>query len=194
MGAIKQLSQQLQDAKRSNKTNKLLAKGLPFELTLESLSEVSKFERSQDKERVKQFNSDVQAWAIHATSLLRNNVRMLVRRDIDLSESIHPNIYYDKKYAKEANRIGFGFLREGIYIHKGAGRGQGGYQGSKWTDKYGSLKKTNPNSLGKMGRGKRQPIEWFNPVIEKELEVLSKIVAEYSADLQIDATKIYISD
>jgi hypothetical protein len=177
----------------SRRSRKLLTGGLPFELTLESLSETSKFERSRDTERVAQFNSDVQAWAIHTTSLLRSSVRMMVRRDIELSESIHPNIYYGNKYAKEANRVGFSFQREGIYIHKGAGRNQGGYGGSKWTDKYGNLKTTNSKSYGKMGTGNRRPIEWFNPVIEKELPKLADIVAGYSADLQIDATRIFIN-
>lgn len=191
MGYYKKLSTQISETRRSKK---LLTGGLPFELTLESLSETSKFERSQDPERVAQFNSDVQAWAIHTTSRLRSNVRMMVRRDIGLSESVHPNVYYDRKYAKEANRVGFSFLREGIYIHKGAGRNQGGYGGSKWTDKYGNLKTTRPDSLGRMGTGNRRPIEWFNPVIEKELPALADIVANYSADLQIDVTRIFIED
>ena len=194
MGLHKKLSQQISDLRRSSQSKKILSDGLPFELTLESLSEISKYERAQDKERLAQFNQDVEAWAIHATSLLRRNVRSMVRQDIGLSESIRASIYYNSKYSKEVSRIGFSFLREGIYIHKGAGRGQGGYQGSQWTDKYGTLKKTNPQSLGKMGTGNRRPIEWFNPIMERELEKLADIVAEYSADLQIDATRIFISD
>ena len=166
--------------------------GLPFELSLDCVSETAKYERAQDAERMDQFNKDVEAWAMHVTSLLRSNVRTMVKRDIGLSESIHPNIYYDRKYRKEAKRVGFSFLREGIYIHKGAGRGQGGYLGSKWTDHYGKLKTTNPESLGKMGSGNRKPIEWFNPIVERELSALADIVAEYSADLQINATQIFI--
>ncbi|MDL2262458.1 hypothetical protein LJC11_03030 [Bacteroidales bacterium OttesenSCG-928-I21] len=180
--------------RNTGRYKRILANGLPFELTLESLSETAKYERAQDKERMKQFNSDVKAWTTRVTSLLKRNIRAMVRRDITLSESVHPNIYYDRKYVREVNRIGFGFLREGIYIHKGAGRGQGGYQGSQWTDKYGTLKSTNPASLGKMGKNNRRPLEWFNPVIEKELSALADIVAEYSADLQINATRIFISD
>ena len=130
---------------------------------------------------------------IHVTSLLRRNVRSMAKRDIALSESIHPNIYYDRKYSKEVNRVGFSFLREGIYIHKGAGRGQGGYRGSRWTDKYGTLKATDTKSLGKLGTGNRRSVEWFNPIIERELEALADIVSDYSTDIQIDATRIFIS-
>lgn len=164
--------------------------GLPFEISLESVSRTEQYQRRQNKERVKQFNDDVTAWSIDITRQLRGNVRMLVKRDEELSASIEPNIYKDKG---EASRIGFSFAREGVYIHKGAGRGQGGFRGgSKWTDRYGQLKKTNPLSFFKMGTGNRKPIRWFDPVIDKNLPALADVVAEYAADMQIDATRIYI--
>lgn len=164
--------------------------GLPIEISLESVSAVARYERRQDKEKLKQFNDDVAGWSIDITKQLRGNVRMMVKRDEELSSSIEPNIY---KKDGEAQRIGFSFAREGIYIHKGAGRGQGGFRGgSKWTDRYGKLKKTNPLSFYKMGTGNRKPIRWFDPIIDKNLPALADLVADYAADMQIDATQIYI--
>lgn len=188
MGVMKRLSEQMRAPRRKSVLD--TGQGLPFEISLESVSLTAQYERRQDKERLKQFNDDVKGWSIDTTRQLRGNVRMLVRQDEELSGSIEPNIYNKNG---EANRIGFSFAREGVYIHKGAGRGQGGFRGgSKWTDKYGKLKKTNPDSFYKMGTGNRRPIRWFDPVIEKNLPALADIVAEYAADMQIDATRIFI--
>lgn len=167
---------------------------LPFEISIvDGVSEVEKFHRKQDKAKVKQFNDDVIAWSIYVTSLLKSNVRMLVKRDHILSDSIQPNIYYDRKYGQEVNRVGFSFAREGIYIHKGAGKGQGGYKGgSTWYNIHGQQKQTLTSSLMKQGTGNRQPIEWFDPVIERELSHLAEIVVNYSATLQLDTTAIFI--
>lgn len=157
------------------------------------MSEVIKYQRGQDQEAVDKFNRDVQDWAKEVQGKLRSNVRAMVKKDNKLSSSIRPNFYKDKT-TKEINRIGFSFRREGIYLHYGAGKGQGGFQGSKWTDSYGTLQKTNPDSYGKMGTGARHSVDWFNTIIKKEIETLADIVAEYSADLIVDATRIYIPD
>lgn len=166
--------------------------GLPFELTLESISEIDKFQRAQDKESLQQFNKDVEQWAEQAKQALRLSIKSLVRRDIYLSDSLKANLYYDRKYAKEVNRVGFSFVREGVYIHKGAGKGQGGYIGGRWIDRFGRQQSRAPESAGLQGTGNRKPIEWFNPVIDGKLTQLADIVAEYSATMQVNATNIFI--
>lgn len=190
MGLLDDLNMQMQASRRRNRSS---SSGLPFELSLESTSEVEKFARRQDKDRVKQFNEDVTAWSIHTTRRLKINVRTMIKRDLLLSDSIRPNLYYDRKYAKEVNRVGFSFVREGIYIHKGAGHGQGGFKGgSEWYNIHGAKKTTIRASLMKMGQGNRQPKEWFDPIIEQEIPQLADLIADYSATLQIDATNIFI--
>ncbi len=161
MGVMKKLSDQMRTPKRKNA---LLG-------AREGFSAVARYERLQDKEKLKQFNDDVKAWSIDVTRQLRSNVRMLVKQDEQLSESIEPNVYFRNG---EAERIGFSFAREGVYIHKGAGRGQGGFRG------------------GSMGTGNRRPIRWFDPVIDKNLSFLADVVAEYAADMQMDATRIFV--
>lgn len=188
MGVMKKLYSSQRRPKPT--TNKLL--NLPFEISLQSLSEADKFQRQQNKDRLDQFNQDVKDWAQRVTKMLKSNVRSMVKRDHVLSKSIRPNFYYDRQYETEISRIGFSFAREGIWIHKGAGKGQGGFLGSKWYNLRGELKSTSETSKGKMGNGNRQPIEWFDPIIEQMLPELADIVAEYSGSLQIDATSIYI--
>ena len=190
MGVMKRLSEQIASSSRRRRTILGSQDGLPFEISLKSISEIERYQRSYDKDRVRQFNDDVKDWSIDVTKKLRANVRMLVREDKRLSSSIEPNIYNKKG---EAERIGFSFAREGVYIHRGAGRGQGGFRGgSKWTDIYGTLKKTNPDSYYKMGTGKRTPILWFDPVISANLPALADIVSEYAATMQLDASRIFI--
>ena len=190
MGYYKKLSDQIRSAKRSKKTILGSRDGLPFEISLKSISETDRYQRSLDKERLKKFNDDIKAWSIHCTSQLRMNVRMMVKHDKKLSSSIEPNVYH---YKGEANRIGFSFAREGVYIHKGAGRGQGGFKGgSKWMNRKGEVKSTDPTSYFKMGQGNRKPVEWFDPVIKKNLPYLADVVAEYAATMQMDATNIFI--
>lgn len=167
---------------------------LPFELSLESISETEKYQRAQDKDSLRKFNKDVEEWADQSKQALRGSISSLVKRNVYLSDSLRANLYYDNKYAKEVNRVGFSFAREGIYIHKGAGRGQGGYIGGRWINRHGQRKERAPESAGLQGTGNRKPIPWFDPVITNNLPRLIDIVVEYSVTMQVDATNIYIDD
>lgn len=165
---------------------------LPFELSIESISETDKFQRVQDKEGLREFNQKVEEWSEKSKQDLRVSIQSMVKRNIYLSDSLKANVYYDTKYAKEANRVGFSFAREGIYIHKGAGRGKGGVLGGRWIDRYGTMKTRDPQSAGLQGTGNRKPILWFDPVIDKRIPQLADLVADYSATMQINATNIFI--
>jgi hypothetical protein len=165
---------------------------LPFELSIVSLSEGEKFARSQDTVATRQFNDDVKRWSNSTAFALKSSIRSMVERDVSLSDSLKAKIYYDRTYAKEANRIGFSFAREGIYIHKGAGKGQGGYIGGHWIDRHGERKERAKSSAGLQGTGNRRPIRWFDTVLDRRLSELADIVSEYSATLQVDATNLYI--
>lgn len=80
--------------------------------------------------------------------------------------------------------IGFNFPRTLIWPHKGAGKGRGGTKGSSWLDKYGNRKKTNPESLGKMGSGGRVAKPFFNQVLDgpNGIDQLATIAAEELGD------------
>ena len=194
MGYYKKLSTQAQNVRKL--TSQLHASrrssNLPFELSLESSSEVDKFQRAQDKVAMKQFNKDVEDWSEKSKQALRISIKSLVKRDVSLSDSLKANLYYDRKYGSEVNRVGFSFVREGVYIHRGAGRGQGGMIGGRWIDRHGTMKSRAADSAGLQGTGNRTLIPWFDPGIEGRLPQLADIVADYSATMQINATNLFI--
>lgn len=74
----------------------------------------------------------------------------------------------------------FKIRRSLIYPHKGAGRGQAGWTGSKWQNRKGEWKKTSPKSYGKMDTGNRTAKPFINNVLDEEtgVEELAYIVAE----------------
>ncbi len=67
-----------------------------------------------------------------------------------------------------------------IYTHKGAGKGFGGVKGSRWIDKFGNRKSTNPASKGKAGSGSRREKPFINDTLDGPQGVtkLADIVAE----------------
>jgi hypothetical protein len=82
------------------------------------------------------------------------------------------------------DQVGIKFPRTLIYTHKGAGKGRGGTKGSRWVDKYGVTRSTNPASKGKMGSGGRTEKPFFNEALEGSagVEELATIVATETGD------------
>lgn len=62
-----------------------------------------------------------------------------------------------------ASKVGFKFPRHMVFVHKGVGGGQ---------------------------KGSRVAKEWFNPVMEKQVEVLADELAEEHADMAVRAIQI----
>lgn len=161
---------------------------IPYSVSIEELSDSAMEVRKEDKAGLRKFNQEVKQWSEQSKVALRRSVKSLIKQDVSLSDSIRAKVYYNNKYGKEANRVGFSFAREGIFIHKGARRGRGGYIGSSWIDRHGTRKFRDPMSAGKQYGG----IEWFDPVIEKRIPQLADIVAEHSILLQLNAANLFI--
>ena len=87
--------------------------------------------------------------------------------------------------ASVALRITFTFVRHGAFLEKGARRGYGGTIGSTFNNnKAGITKRTNPNSLGKMGTGASPAVPWTKPALDKQLPELADMVGEvYDRDI-----------
>lgn len=85
-------------------------------------------------------------------------------------------IRHDEPYA-----ITFRFLRYGAWLEKGAGKGAGGAVGSRWINRKGERKTTNPLSRNKMGI-KRQEQPWFDYTIQERLPILNQLIARHLAD------------
>jgi hypothetical protein len=78
-------------------------------------------------------------------------------------------------------RLGFTFPRHGVFFYKGAGRG--------WSAKGGRLVRTAKG----VQTGTRTRKDWFNPVIEKNINSLTDIVANNSADFTVNASRMLIN-
>jgi hypothetical protein len=130
-------------------------------------------------------NSEVQAWFTDTLRAVKARYTQLIHNPGrgSISGSTHSSY-------GEIDRVSFRFKRYLIYVHKGAGRGQGGSKGSQWTDPHGNKRSTNPLSFGKMNTGRRHAEEWLNPVLDTEVPKLADIVANCQANAVVKAIRI----
>lgn len=165
-------------------------------IRLENMGDVERMKLAQDPDLAVKFNDEIIQWAYDATRALESSASF----SKSLSDDIRPNFKSKDAYGL-INKVGFSFPRHGIYIHKGAGRGYGGWRGSKWEKLVregnrlvgtGIMKTTDPESLGKMDWGNRRARRWFDSVMERELPKLDQIVSRYFDTLIVNATNIYI--
>lgn len=133
-------------------------------------------------------NSELIDWANDVRDQLRTSALSMIRTNRNFVKNINSKIRTKENVAQ----VGFSFLRHGIFLHYGAGRGYGGRHGSKWYDSDGNVKTTRRSSLNKMGKGKRQPINWFNPVIDRNIGRLADIVSENYVDKKINSLTLRI--
>lgn len=165
-------------------------------IRMETISEIERYNIAQDADRLTAFNKEVEQWQDSVANQLKSSIATRSQR---IAAELKPKAYTDN-YGL-INRLGFSFPRHGVYIHKGAGRGQGGFTGSKWTYlkrikgieiNTSIIRHTNPASLGKQNEGSRQAFRWFDPIIRNRLPELSDICMRYFDTMLIDATRIYI--
>ena len=165
-------------------------------IKLETVSETERYQMAKDADRATAFNRDVERWAENISRMLRLKIQS---HSQTIARELHANFYTDD-YGL-VHRIGFSFPRYGIYIHKGAGRGQGGWIGSKWeklkevngvTVGTGIMRHTDPQSLGKQGTGNRRAYPWFDTTLRAHIHELEQIAMDYFDTMVIDATNIYV--
>lgn len=200
MGFYKRMSDKQSEIKRYNaarrKADKLSSTPTSRLIRMETISEIERYNIAQDADRLTAFNKEVEQWQDAVSKQLKATISS---RSLRIARELQPKAYTDK-YGL-INRLGFSFPRHGVYIHKGAGRGQGGLIGSKWSYlkringmeiNTSIIRHTNPASLGKQNEGIRQAYHWFDPVIKNRLPELADICMRYFDTMLIDATKIYI--
>jgi hypothetical protein len=83
------------------------------------------------------------------------------------------------------SRITITYPRELVWTMAGAGKGRGGLKGSRWVDKYGARKSTDPRSLGKAGTGGRIAKPFIQESLDSEIGIdeLANIVAEEAGSI-----------
>ena len=178
-----------------------LVPGFNPRITFDGLSDSAAYERVKDVEALNKFNAAVNQWASRVESELKASAQSSFGHRSgssdkfpSLASSIKANVRKDKNYRLETRSVGFSMARHGVYMYKGAGTGHGGFKGGKWTDQYGTLKTTDPESIGKMNTENRQSVDWFNSVINGNIEELIAIVADYSLDITVNLNSILIPE
>ena len=102
-----------------------------------------------------------------------------------------------KKDFGQIESIVFNFNRYGVFFHKGVGRGyvmSGGkvIRGYSLDSKVIRKGRGNKNVMSVSGEVKREPKEWFNPTLDREVPRLADMVTEMRADMALDAAIIKI--
>ncbi len=147
-----------------------------------------------DPQTVQQQNALVLKWTPMVRSSLRGSARWFsdgktesfVLRDGGKQTEKKLAASIISKVGKEfglANYVGFSFERHGVFVHKGVGRG---YQSNgngfvTRTAKYPARHR------------ERIAVEWFNPVLDRNIPILANELANINADAAVNATRMKIS-
>ncbi len=148
-----------------------------------------------------EYNEKISSWSAATGTKLRASIQRLTSKGKgDLLRSLRAKNY---KYYGEIDRVAYNFQRHGIFLHKGVGRGyamvggkvvriSGSLQNTFWKE-YAKLKNKSlsPKVLSDTP-SMRKAVEWFNPVINDNIDKLADLVAEMRADQSVSATKILI--
>lgn len=142
------------------------------------------------------YNDDIRQWGTTLLSQIKTNARRYNIKHTEYSSSSGDSVNAIRlSYGQQdgmINKVSVKFRRSLVYPHKGAGRGIGGAKGSRWVDKYGRVKKTDPKSLGKIPNASRPPKPFINDAFDgtNGLEELADIVARDQAIIITDNAKI----
>ena len=135
-------------------------------------------------------NQVITQWASMVQSRMRNSTSSFIngkegtitrpgRTEKKLSSSIRTQ---SRKTYGIITGQSFIFERHGVFVHKGVGRG---YQ-----MQGGMVVRTAKSAIP--DPQKREPVEWFNPVILQSLPELADKLAEINADAIVNATRMMI--
>lgn len=172
-------------------------------ISFESVSETAQYHRIKNTEALNRFNAEVEAWASKVEGELKASAQSkfahrpsgkVIALSPRLAESIKANVKKDKQHKLEAKSIGFSIARHGVYLQKGASKGHGGFKGSKWLTQKMNWMTTDAKSIGKMDTGSSEAVDWFNSVINRHLDELVRIVADYSLDIVVTKGGMLISN
>lgn len=148
----------------------------PFDIEISEDSVSNKYQRTRDTESVNKFNEEIRAWGAKVKAELYPSLDSNEIKGTKLKSSIKNT--YKEDYG-EIFRIGFSFKPEGVYVHKGVGRG--------YIMQDGVVVKTSRTK-----GWNRRPKPWFNPVIESNIPALEAIIKSHVSEAIINTSRIYI--
>lgn len=176
MGLFNKLSVERADRRSIRYGNTRLSWEGPFDISIQEQGKTQRFERGLDTKAVEEFNSQIRAWGDKVRNALGPSISSAGIKGSKLIRSIRNT--YKEEYG-EIFRIGFAFAREGVYVHKGVGRG--------YVMKGGVVVKTS-KTIG----FNRKPKPWFNHIIETFIPELEQIIYGYTDTAIINSVRIYI--
>lgn len=154
-----------------------------------------------EKISTEDYNSRVSEWGYNVAQQLKASIGLLLSKGKgDLLKSLRTKT---KKDFGEIDRITYGFQRHGVFAHKGVGRGYkmiggkvmrvSGSEGAAFVAAYAKIKnREHTTKVLTVAAIKRQPVEWFNPIINENIDELANMVTSMRADQAVNATKIMI--
>jgi hypothetical protein len=141
-------------------------------------------------EEIRELNQAILGWIPKVRTQLKTSVLQFAdgktqsfiirKRKIGNQKEFKLILSLDSKTHKEYSSIdgvGFLFERHGVFVHKGVGRG---YK----ADGTVSVKHPSGNP--------RQPVEWFNPIMQQKVPELANRLAQISADAVLNAARLRI--
>lgn len=148
-----------------------------------------------------EYNKNVAGWASQTGVGIRNSIQMLTHAG--KGELLRNLRTKTRQTYGEISAISYQFPRHGVFFHKGVGRGYkmvggkvmrvSGSVQSEFIKQYAKLQNRTlaPRVLTGVAM-KRDPKEWFNPIIESRIDMLANMIVEMRANQVINATKIFI--
>lgn len=118
---------------------------------------------------IAEFSNDVKDWATSTRNDLKSSISSLGIKRYPYSRNPVPLPQAIKSYVSEKfgipSKVSYKMPRSAVFVHKGVSRGHG---------------KNNP----------RKAKEWFNPVIENNIDKLGDIVANATGNMIINSINI----
>lgn len=131
------------------------------------------------------YNNDVRSWGQKTRRKLVSSIKQLTQKGKgDLVK--HLRMKTKKDYGL-VDRVTYQFPRHGVFFHKGTGKGYKITGGVLRRVPSGKNKTLTSSSI------KRVPAEWFNPVINDNVDSLADMVAKHMADAAVNATRLKIN-
>jgi len=130
---------------------------------------------------IESFNKDVSNWAYRVRSAMKGNIAAKSSKGSDGSKdrvkllpSLRTNI---RKDFGEIESVSYHFARHGVFWQKGVGKGHV-MAGGKVVRGLKNGKVIKPLS----GSVTRQPQDWFNSTLNREVPKLADIIADHKGD------------
>ena len=152
------------------------------------------FSFAEQNEAVKKWASMVQRFMKGAAAALPNGKDGTVIRPGHTERRLENSLNTKSRLTYGTiTGLSFVFERHGVFVHKGVGRG--------YTMSGGMVVRTakveDPLTRQQLSRTdrkrRREPYEWFNPVIQQSLPELANKLAEINADAILNATRLTIN-